>query len=64
MNILIFPEGFNENGVHGTMGQKPQFNLGIIRGDEDAAVCRDKGLPDLFPFGFANGNVLQIRVGR
>ena len=46
------------------MGQNPQFNLAIIKADQQTPFGGDKGLTDAAPFFLADRDVLQIRIGR
>ena len=46
------------------MGHDPQFDLGIVRGQKALPGRCDKRLADLPALGGADGDVLQIGVGR
>ena len=57
-------EGLLQRGDVGDMGEDAQFDLGVVEADQDAALGGHEGLADAAAFLGADGDVLQVRVGR
>ncbi len=57
-------EGAAQFGDVGDMGKDAQFDLGIVEADEEAAFRGHESLTDAAAFLGADGDVLQVRVGR
>ena len=60
MHVLSAVERVDKARVAADMRQKPQFDLRIVRADEDVAFARDERLADLASLGRAHRNVLQV----
>ena len=64
MDIFIVTKGLQQGRVPGIMGQDPEIDLGIISGQEDQPITRDKGLTDTTSILAATGDVLEVGVAR
>ena len=63
MDVLVHQKGVDHRGVAGHMGQYPQFDLGVVRVDQQPAGTGHEGPPyGLAQLG-ANGYILQVRLG-
>src|SRR5687768_2049597 len=55
VNVFAFLKCFEHYGVLRDMGQEPQFELRIIRGDDLVSLLCDEGTPDSAAHLTANG---------
>jgi hypothetical protein len=57
-------EGVEQALVPGQVGHDAQLDLGVVRRHQLVAGFGHEGLADAPPFGAADGDVLQVGVGR
>ena len=64
MDVLALAEGFDKHGVGGKVRHNSQLDLRIVRGEQQISFFGDERRANLPPQLAADGNVLQVRVGR
>ncbi len=64
MDVLPVLEGFAQGRHLGHVRGEPQLDLRIVGSQQDVAFLGDEGIADLATDFGADGNVLQVRVGR
>ena len=63
MDILSAVERIDQRPAPRKMRQEPQFDLRVVRTDQDVRrVARTEKTPDFAPFVIPHGDVLQIRL--
>ena len=64
MDVEPVGEGLLKLADIGDMGEDAQLDLGVVEGEQRLALGGDEGLADAAAFLGADGDVLQVRVGR
>src|SRR6266481_864823 len=64
MDVVSAAKGFDQQRVFRIVGEQAELNLRVVRGQQDVAGLGGEGSTDLTAKFGANGNVLQVRVGR
>src|SRR5260370_21740057 len=64
MNVVAAAVGFDQQGIFAEMSQKAQLDLGIIRGEQYVAWLNGECSANLAAKLGADGNVLQVGIGR
>ncbi len=62
MDVLAAAEGLDEGRVLRKVGQDPQLDLAVVRGQETETRLGHEGLPDPSSLSSSDGDVLEIRV--
>ena len=64
MHVHTAPERFSQMLVAAQMGHDSEFNLGVVRREnESVIVLRDESLPDLLSAFCPDRDVLEVRIG-
>src|SRR5258705_6019940 len=64
MNVLTSPVSIEQQRILREVSHQTQFDLGIVGRHENIARSRNERRTDLASERSANGNVLQVRIGR
>ena len=64
MDVLVVLEGVAKNGVARAVGEEAELDLGVVGDEQNPAGIGDEGGAD-FPAGLgADGDILQVGIGR
>ena len=64
VDVLVLGKGVAEDRVAGEVGQDPEFDLGIVGGEDEAPLPGDEGPADLPPLLGPDRDVLEVRLRR
>ena len=64
VNVIAAAVGFHQQRIFREVGQQAQFDLRIVRGQQHVAGFDGEGGANLAAQFGADGNILQIRIGR